>query len=149
MLTMILGGLWHGANWTFLAWGVYHGLLLVAYRLTAPAWDRLPALVQQFLMFFLVIIGWVFFRAETFEQAGAILTCMFTPVTGSLGVRPEVFPSILALSLLWAMAGPNAFDWHRNFRWNLRTAYVAALLFGGSLAIIMGTRNSPFLYFQF
>lgn len=149
MLTMILGGLWHGANWTFLAWGVYHGLLLVAYRLTGPWWDRLPALAQQFLMFFLVIIGWVFFRADNFEQAGTMLTCMFTPVTGSLGVRPEVFPSILAVALLWAMAGPNAFDWHNNFRWNLRTAYVSAVLFGGSLAVIMGTRNSPFLYFQF
>ena len=74
MLTMLLGGLWHGAAWTFVAWGAFHGLILVAYRLVAgkdretprPLLARLPAMV---LMFQLVAVSWLLFRAESIGQA--------------------------------------------------------------------------------
>src|SRR5687768_655686 len=69
MITMILGGLWHGANWTFAAWGTWHGLLLVAHH-SLPAWQRLGTSTQRNLTFFLVTVGWVFFRAESFSHAG-------------------------------------------------------------------------------
>src|SRR5215203_462485 len=55
MLTMLIGGLWHGAAWTFVVWGMYHGLLLVAYRLGARWWNPLPAGVRQISMFFFVL----------------------------------------------------------------------------------------------
>src|SRR5262249_45580925 len=57
LLTMLIGGLWHGASWTFVAWGVYHGALLVLYRRYAAWWDLLPALLRQALMLLLVIVG--------------------------------------------------------------------------------------------
>ncbi len=74
MLTMLLGGLWHGAAWTFVAWGAFHGLILVAYRLLAgrrgevrrPLLARLPSMV---LMFQLVAVSWLLFRAESIGQA--------------------------------------------------------------------------------
>ena len=83
-LTMLLGGLWHGAAWTFVAWGAFHGGILVIYRLLGidAALDRLPAssprgalthLVAWFVMLVLVMIGWVFFRATSFADAYNVL----------------------------------------------------------------------------
>jgi alginate O-acetyltransferase complex protein AlgI len=149
MITMLLGGLWHGANWTFIVWGAYHGLLLILYRLGGPAWDRLPAVLRQLGMFLLVLIGWVFFRADNLHVAGTMLTTMFTPTSGALVSQPQLFSVILVVALAWGLLGPNAFDWHRDYRWRLRTGYALSLVFGACLAIIMGGHNSPFLYFQF
>src|SRR5688572_21054991 len=58
MLTMLIGGLWHGAQWTFVAWGAYHGVLLVLHRRWGAAWDVLPAVARQAGMFLAVIVGW-------------------------------------------------------------------------------------------
>ena len=70
MTTMVLGGLWRRANWTFAAWGTWHGLLLVGHH-ACPAWDRrLSPRGQRNATFLLVTIGWVFFRSETFDHAG-------------------------------------------------------------------------------
>src|SRR5687768_13673311 len=58
MITMLIGGLWHGAAWTFIVWGAYHGALLALYRRFAAAWDPLPAALRQVAMFVLALIGW-------------------------------------------------------------------------------------------
>jgi len=149
MVTMFIGGLWHGANWTFVAWGLYHGLLLILYNQLAPWWNPLPRVVRQLLTFFLVAMGWVFFRAADWTVALAILTAMFTPVAGQALPHVEVFLPILALAALWAMAGKNAFAWHQSFVWSPRVACALAAVFGGGVAVIMGEHNAPFLYFQF
>jgi alginate O-acetyltransferase complex protein AlgI len=86
LLTMVLGGLWHGAGWTFLAWGAFHGLLLCGYRVfeqrakstaTQPA-GRMQHGIAWLLMFHFVCIGWLFFRADSIGQAGAMLIMMAT-----------------------------------------------------------------------
>ena len=71
MTTMLLGGLWHGANWTFLIWGAIHGLWLVVYRAVGER-DGLH-LVKVFVTFHLVCLTWLFFRAETLPQATSML----------------------------------------------------------------------------
>src|SRR5258706_230879 len=78
MLTMLLGGLWHGANWTFVMWGGYHGLLLAMHRMFGDVWDRMPAVARRSATFFLVVIGWVFFRSDNFSMALTLLNHMFT-----------------------------------------------------------------------
>ena len=82
-ITMLLGGLWHGANWTFVVWGAYHGMLLAIQRLIPSSWDH-PALrpLGMVVTFLAVCVGWVFFRAQTFADAGTILHGMFVPTTG-------------------------------------------------------------------
>src|SRR5512138_26593 len=82
-LTMLLGGLWHGAAWTFIIWGAWHGLLLVGYRLAGiEKFERrtttLVAVLQAIVMFHFVCIGWLFFRAESFDQAMAMLAAIAT-----------------------------------------------------------------------
>ena len=86
-LTMLLGGLWHGARWTFVAWGAYHGALLAIHKLYVDRTAKLPKIVAlrktipfravaTVVTFLQVMVGWVFFRAETFEKAKAVLAGM-------------------------------------------------------------------------
>jgi alginate O-acetyltransferase complex protein AlgI len=83
MLTMLLGGLWHGAAWTFIIWGFWHGAILIAYRVAGAetvdfARSKIMGYVHMFLMFQLVCIGWLFFRAESFTQAFSMLSALGT-----------------------------------------------------------------------
>lgn len=100
MLTMLLGGLWHGANWTFILWGALHGLLLCGYRAVVPTVPKeqltfAGRLARMVLMFHLVCLGWLLFRADTIGQAGAMLVQLAT----SVGVTP-LATTILGTMLL-------------------------------------------------
>jgi alginate O-acetyltransferase complex protein AlgI len=149
LITMLIGGLWHGANWTFVFWGAYHGLLLVLYRIFSSQWDALPALIRRGATFLLVVIGWVFFRATDFEMALTMLRKMFAPAT-AVGIRDAgVFAGIIGIAACWSMVGPNTFEMHARFRWRRRYALIMSIAFGACLAMMASDRNSPFLYFQF
>ena len=150
ILTMLIGGLWHGANWTFVIWGAYHGVLLALYRRFSSAWDAIPALVRQLSMFVLVLLGWVLFRSTDFTMASTMLTRMFSFESGA---PIEGLPGLLtALAIVGSLAmfGPNASEVH-SMDWKLspRRAFGLAVAFGACLALMAGTGASPFLYFQF
>ena len=149
MITMLLGGLWHGANWTFVVWGGYHGVLLSAYRRWSGTWDRLPALARQLAMFGAAVVGWVFFRSTDFEMAGVLLRKMFVYSRGDPAAAGLPMILFLVFSGWWAMAGPNAIDLHRRWPPRPRRALALAAAFGACLAIMLGNGSSPFLYFQF
>ncbi len=149
MITMLLGGLWHGANWTFVVWGGYHGVLLSAYRRWSGTWDRLPALARQLAMFGAAVVGWVFFRSTDFEMAGVLLRKMFVFSRGDPAAAGLPMILFLVFSGWWAMAGPNAIDLHRRWPPRPRRALALAAAFGACLAIMLGNGSSPFLYFQF
>lgn len=147
MLTMLIGGLWHGANWTFVIWGGYHGLLLGVHRAAGRPWDRLPAVVRQLGMFFFATIGWVFFRALDLSMAWGLMKKMFVPTAGSALPETTLVLAALSVAAWWAMVGPNIYDLqYRVTRWRVAAF---ALAFGACLALIAGDRTSPFLYFQF
>ena len=147
MLTMLLGGLWHGAGWTFIVWGAYHGLLLSLYRRFSHRWDLLPQVFRRAAMFVLVVIGWTFFRATDFAMAGHLLATMFSVTTGSPGVDSGLALVPLAIAAWWAMAGPNPFEMNHEITWRRRTLLTAQ--WAACVALIVGSRASPFLYFQF
>jgi len=147
MLTMLIGGLWHGAAWTFVVWGAYHGLLLSLYRRFAAYWDPLPHRVRQLGMFVLVVIGWVFFRSKDFGMAATLLHAMFVPSPGSLVPQVALVAAGLILAAWWSMVGPNSLELRHHWGWRGTAALTAA--FGACVAIIAGSRESPFLYFQF
>ncbi len=147
IITMLIGGLWHGANWTFVAWGAYHGALLCAYRLWSTTWDQLPALARRLAMFVLVVLGWVLFRATDFQMASHLLATMLMWVPGSLPVNTWLVVPVLLIAAWWSMEGPNPFELDLAPR--LRTRLVLAAGFGAALALIVSLRPSPFLYFQF
>jgi alginate O-acetyltransferase complex protein AlgI len=147
LVTMLIGGLWHGASWTFVVWGAYHGLLLAIHRRFARQWDAVPVALKQPLMFFLVLVGWVFFRSANFMMAISILRTMLVPTLGVLAPQPYFVLFALLVAGWWSMVGPNVFEMRHSF--TPRQRAIATVGFAVSLALIMGTRNSPFLYFQF
>jgi alginate O-acetyltransferase complex protein AlgI len=147
MITMLLGGLWHGASWTFVVWGGYHGLLLAGYKYFGDAWDRLPAGLRRAATFVLVVIGWTFFRAPTFRMAAALLQHMLVPTAGELVPQATLSAIALGIAAWWAMIGPNAFELRHEYRMPGRLVMATGL--AAALAVIAGVRSSPFLYFQF
>ena len=149
LLTMLIGGLWHGANWTFVVWGAYHGLLLAAYRRFGSIWDRVPRLIRQLVMFLLALFGWVLFRSTDFGMAGHLFATMFTPASGIPVEGAVAYVSVLALAAAWAMAGPNAQEIHAQWSPTPRRIITLAAAAGASLAVMLGSGSSPFLYFQF
>jgi alginate O-acetyltransferase complex protein AlgI len=149
MLTMILGGLWHGASWTFAIWGFYHGLLLVVFHQLEGPWSKLPAAVQRTVTFFLVMIGWLFFRAETFSGAMHWLKNLFI-FGGSVGVLSEgelKLVGFILSGLLVTQLFPNASS--APSLPALRPFYKFSLGVLTFFAILMLGYSSRFLYFQF
>jgi alginate O-acetyltransferase complex protein AlgI len=114
-ITMLLGGLWHGAAWTFVIWGAYQGMLLVIHRLMKPLLEKTPSFKNAFfkniwfflrvLFFFqLICLGWLIFRAESLEQIFSMLKsllCNFTPMRG-IGIKTMAISlMVYAGLLLW------------------------------------------------
>lgn len=146
-LTMLIGGLWHGASWNFIIWGAYHGAVLILYRLNARRWDALPAGVRQASMFLVALIGWVPFRLPTMTDAGLVFSAMLgRPGTAALPRLLAVVP--FAIAAWWAFRGPNAFEIDHR-RVNVPRDVVMWAAAGVILALIATDRASPFLYFQF
>jgi D-alanyl-lipoteichoic acid acyltransferase DltB (MBOAT superfamily) len=153
MLTMLLGGLWHGANWTFLAWGAFHGVLLSVERMLGIGREReAPSLVSAapriVLTFCLVCVGWVFFRAPSFPDAYFVLSQMFTMRGGHWPIEP-------VLMLLCFLSGLIAvFEEFKGVtkRVTAVPAWCLGLILGVLLFVveIFGTDGRlPFIYFQF
>jgi alginate O-acetyltransferase complex protein AlgI len=147
MLTMLIGGLWHGAAWTFVAWGAYHGALLSVHRAWGRPWDALPTAVRQLGMFFFAVIGWVFFRSTDFGMAADLLRQMFVPTGGVLVPGLPLAAVLLAIAAWWGMRGRNPFE--LDYAWSPARTFGLVAAFAACLAIIAGSRSSPFLYFQF
>ncbi len=148
MLTMLIGGLWHGAAWTFVVWGFYHAVLLILYQLNAGRWDALPVAVRRPVMLVSVVVGWAFFRATDMAMAFGLIRAMFVPTAGLLPVASALVLPLVAVAGAWSIWGGNAFEIDEQpITWSWRLTMSA--VFGAAIAIIAGDRSSPFLYFQF
>ena len=78
LTVFFLCGLWHGASWTFVVWGIYHGFFLVLERTQFGTWvERMPGLIRHSYTLLVVAIGWAIFRADTLQQAQTLITTMF------------------------------------------------------------------------
>lgn len=147
MLTMLLGGLWHGANWTFVCWGAYHGMLLTITRRASPTIERCPRLLRICATFLLVVFGWVLFRADTFEMAGGLFRRMLSLTPGSNPIGSPLLLVALVIAAALGHFGPNTFEIQHS--WQRGTVLAIATLFVACLLVIYGGTQSPFLYFQF
>jgi alginate O-acetyltransferase complex protein AlgI len=159
MLTMLLGGLWHGANWTFVVWGGLHGLYLsveryLRERFQFPGEPRGLAakLLLALITYLLVCLTWVFFRAQDFASAGKLLRDM---AGLSAGAAPIIATVPLALTLV-TMAAMLAVHWYmRNRELEDEVARRPAWLVGGVLGLMATSvilaqgEGSAFIYFQF
>jgi alginate O-acetyltransferase complex protein AlgI len=156
MTTMLLGGLWHGANWTFVFWGALHGTYLVVQH----AWDRVAGRARHsawvpigervlagLTVFTLVNVAWVFFRSPDFSTAFAYLAGIAALTPGAEGALIPVL-ALMAYTLAIDVPQAIADDEYVFLNWPvgrraLATAAASLLLLGS------GTRDAPFIYFQF
>jgi alginate O-acetyltransferase complex protein AlgI len=152
-LTMLLGGLWHGAAWTFIAWGVYQGAWLVFERLCGrkTLYASLPSALQNGITFIIVVCGWVLFRAETLGSAARMLRSMFTPHHGWGFDVLQSFDSIERVAFVVAPIVIWGFSTTQEHARRLRGWWVATItvLFFVAISMLHSSDNVPFLYFQF
>jgi len=154
LLTFLLGGLWHGAAWTFVCWGALHGLGLCAVRLWRRTGRTLPAPVAWAVTFLFVVVTWVFFRAHSLGDAWAIVRAMagLSSSADWASVRALVAgnaaaASALAAGMLVVFQRSNSNALVRSFAGSWMTAVAAAAAL--TLAVLQLSTVAPFLYFNF
>ena len=157
MLTMLLGGLWHGAAWNFVIWGAFHGgILMIWHRIQRQigrdyAWTRLQSAVAMVTMFQLTLIGWLFFRATSASQIGALLTTLFTDPSVSVNTAAWAGHVLYYCWFLWVVQlcqwRSGDLDWIRRQGAFVQAAFYLYCLLG--IAQFFGGPAAEFLYFQF
>jgi len=163
MLTMLLGGLWHGASWTFVVWGGLHGAYLVGQRLLSPGLAslvrvlRVPSwlasLVGALVVFHLTAVAWIFFRSPTFTVAWEVIRGITTRFTFSFEQVQTKFLVLKGFALIAVLFSSEWFGsrvWmeqrlaaHSAFRYALAAAVLWALALFGTFS------GNNFIYFQF
>jgi alginate O-acetyltransferase complex protein AlgI len=153
MATMLLGGLWHGASWNFVIWGAIHGSVLVAERLwreyKPQAWRPLPAWVGMAVTFHIVLLGWIFFRAATFDDALAFLGGIFGGGTSAMLTPMLLFLILLGMTFHFM---PRYSIQHVAMRVRALPAPAVGLAAGLLILIVDAMRPegvAPFIYYQF
>jgi alginate O-acetyltransferase complex protein AlgI len=149
MITMVLGGLWHGAAWTFVAWGAFHGAgLVVEHALGGRL--RLPAWLRWLVTFHLVVFGWILFRSQSLELARVFISRLFVPGPATLWTAPVVL-AVVAVIGLQLLPGRRV-EGLEVALGRLRPAAMGVAL--AALVIVVGATVSgqgvaPFIYFRF
>lgn len=151
-----LTGLWHGAAYNFVLWGLYYGLLLILEKFVLKKFlDRLPSFVQHIYTLFIVIIGWGLFYFTDVGQLGEFMVDLFNFGNGICGNQAfNLIMSNLPMLIIAAVASTplaamlyNRFE-HTRFMWIPETLYCMGVL-GVSTASLVNQSYNPFLYFRF
>jgi alginate O-acetyltransferase complex protein AlgI len=147
LITMLLGGLWHGAAGHFVVWGGYHGVLLVAERATGRRTPAPSGLLRRLVTFHLVVLGWVLFRSPSLADAVAVFRALGTPAP--VAWRELAEPVALVAFAAVLHAGPRAALVRQRFvswpAWQQGLAHAAIIL----TVTLLAPGVSPFIYFQF
>lgn len=170
MLTMLLGGLWHGASWTFVVWGGLHGIYLVVNHAWRALGGEMHRSISWCLTFFAVVVAWVFFRADSFETSWSMLLSMsgvngfsistwYEQLQGFLGVSGLIAAAAISLAFpntqqllrshnpAWDVVEP-ARGWLAD-AWKPHGAWVYGVAAILALSLLGVSREAPFLYFRF
>ena len=163
MLTFLVSGIWHGAAWTFILWGVLHGAFAVLERIFKNALDKIPDLIRKVITFLIVNALWVLFRAESFEEALSVYRGMLN--FGNLGLSqlqeiafdtlvnfPGVIDIVYVLGILLALFlviifGKGSMELNRDFELNTKTSVASALCL--MISFICMSKGTVFIYFNF
>jgi alginate O-acetyltransferase complex protein AlgI len=149
LITMVLGGLWHGAAWPFVLWGAFHGVGLIAEhalggRLRAPGWLR------WLVTFHLIVFGWILFRSQSLDLAGSFLSRLVVPGAATLSSVPVVLAIVTVIGLQLLPERPIERLQVRIEQIRpaaLGTGFAVLVLFVGATVSSQGV--APFIYFRF
>ena len=161
MAVFILCGIWHGANWTFLFWGLYHGVFLMIERAThlRDISSAKYTVLRRAVTLFIVMVGWVLFRSENIFQAKDFLSVMFTPISLpvsyelslALNYRNVIFMLTAAISFFLPVrfSGTEFLMSHKRPMLVIASIIAILVLLPYSAALIAGGSNTPFIYYRF
>lgn len=159
LIVWFLTGLWHGAAWNFVAWGLYYGVILIIEKyLLSPVLDRLPDVVRHIYSIVLVVIGWVLFFSSSFGQAADYIRVMFGAGAHGFADRESMYlltsNLILWLILIFGSTPLVHFRYEhmlRSKKWNttIINSVVYVALFIVCIAYLVTETYNPFLYFRF
>lgn len=176
LITFLIAGVWHGAGWTFIFWGLLHGMALVAHRIWKQFTNKMPRVIAWFITFNFINMAWVFFRANSWDDAIKVMNGMlglsgivfpkafereikmlfssdsisFGEVTQHVGDTLLVFGWI-AVGFIIVLIFSNSVKMMQNNKLGLNDAFISALyVFVSLLYLYFGqTVPSEFLYFNF
>ena len=151
-----LTGLWHGASYNFILWGLYYGLLLILEKFVLKRFlDKLPPALQHVYTMFIVIIGWGLFYFTDISQLGAFVTNLFNFGNGlcsntALNMILSYLPLLVAAAVASTPVGAKLYNQikDRSWAWAPETVYCAAVLLISTASMVNQSYN-PFLYFRF
>ena len=156
LVVFAVSGIWHGASWNFLLWGLYHGAFLILDRLfLKEALGRMPAFVARIVTFAFVVIGWVFFAIEDFSVATDYLSLLFSPNLLDTSAYAQLFSNLNSQQILVLLASVFFASTAFYDRLKLPTNKPFTLAFVGlglwvlSTCYLAGSDFNPFIYFRF
>jgi alginate O-acetyltransferase complex protein AlgI len=158
-VVFLISGLWHGAAWTFIIWGIYHGFFLVLDRVFyKKVTDQISRYIIAPVNYLIILVGWVFFRSETLQSGFFYLKKMFVMDFQAVEFPDIKFVFILILALAFSFAGIfknvenlqfKIYRINQKKKWLTAMYLVALLLFVVSAATLTATGFNPFIYFRF
>ncbi len=161
MITMVLGGLWHGAAWNFVIWGLFHGAILIGHRFAVPVLEpitnrahgfwRMPWLLLRIAgMFVLTCYGWLLFRATSLEQIVTMTTSLAQPLVGiPIDALRQVLVLIAPLIVVQIIQyNSERLEFHR-LKWLPKTACAVIYALMLYSIVFLGGTPQAFVYFQF
>ena len=154
LVTFVVSGIWHGANWTFLCWGALHGLLLCAEKalgISKKQYSGAKKFCHWLVTFILVCLAWILFRANNISDAIAIITGIFTNPEPPKPEYANFIAIALALAILLAKECSEEFRWKiriaESESWLVRHLYLVMMIAYIILFGVLG--GDQFIYFQF
>lgn len=158
-ITFLLGGLWHGAQWRFVAWGALHGIYLIIEKTLTAIWpERVPdnrygrwlyKCAAVMLVFHGVCLSWIFFRAETFDDALILIRHLARPGGSVIPLAPALWLLPLAFGVQWfdGCRLKPIWDWFDRLGFLLQGLIAAIII---TIILALGPQGvAPFIYFQF
>ena len=159
MITFLVSGLWHGANWTFVIWGALHGFYIVVYNIWCrfvhkPSFDNTwSRVLNTSFCFLLVAFAWIFFRANNVSDAFIVIHKIFTNIGKPYdsGWKTFFIYSFLALAILIYKDTKDQFEWNINFMHNQNTVirYISTIALVVYILLFGAFSGGQFIYFQF
>jgi len=169
--TFLIGGIWHGAGWTFIIWGAMHGVAMIIHRVWQKIGFRLNSFIAWFVTFNFINFTWIFFRAKDFDSAVKVITGMFglngvvlpysigerfsflsefgiqfNRIMKDINANNELLLILFVIGII-SFFGKNSFEWVSSFKPKRVNLIAVSFLF--SLAILKLNQISEFLYFNF
>ncbi|MBL3520271.1 MBOAT family protein [Arcobacter lanthieri] len=155
--TFLLGGLWHGAGWTFIIWGLLHGIALAIHRFWQSLGFKMNKILAWFITFNFINITWIFFRAKDFDSALKVLGSMFSFDNVVLEMK-NIFINIevnnskevmvwIIVSFILVLFFSNSMEKMRNFKSNKKIVFLTVFCF--IIGLLSLNKVSEFLYFNF